>query len=160
MANRLQFNCADNLSNMLQAIAGVPRRVALTLEAWREHIALDCELAELETQGDLDKVLDDVGLSRSDIPRLLGSHPGCAHQLARMLEALRIAPQQLESKTEMREVELRCIGCATWRRCRDWLDSEAADDRWRDFCPNANVFAPLVSRRQAVPMGGVSCQDR
>jgi uncharacterized protein YjiS (DUF1127 family) len=159
MAVPVHADCRRLLSDAVRAIATIPGRLAQAVEGWREHRAIDCELAELAAQGNLDRVLDDVGLTRSDIPSLLKGHPGAARQLAEMLERLGIAPRDIAANHDMREVELRCIGCASWRRCRKWLRSGAADDRWQGFCPNAGTYARMLAKPETPAGEAAPCQN-
>jgi hypothetical protein len=62
----------------------------------------------------------------------------------RMSERLGIAaPQSPLMGAVLREVELGCLECTAWRRCRQWLDGRSPDDDYRDFCPNESLLAVL-----------------
>jgi hypothetical protein len=63
---------------------------------------------------------------------------------SRMTERLGVAaPDRALTHAVMREAELGCLECATWRRCRQWLDGNSPDDDYRDFCPNEGFLAVL-----------------
>jgi hypothetical protein len=63
---------------------------------------------------------------------------------SRMAERLGIAAPQSElTRAVAREAELGCLECATWRRCRQWLDGHSPDDDHRDFCPSEGLLAVL-----------------
>jgi len=63
---------------------------------------------------------------------------------SRMVERLGIAaPESPLMRAVLREVELGCLECTAWRRCRQWLDGRAPEDDYRDFCPNEGLFAVL-----------------
>src|ERR1700726_2196581 len=55
--------------------------------------------------------------------------------LSRMSERLGLAaPQRPLMRAVLREVELGCLECTNWQRCRQWLDgSSPNDDNYRDF---------------------------
>jgi hypothetical protein len=71
--------------------------------------------------------------------------------LSRMSERLGVAvPQRPLMRAVMREVELGCLECTNWRRCRQWLDeSSPNDDDYRDFCPNEGLFGVLLRQDNA-----------
>jgi hypothetical protein len=134
------------------AIGGLCDRVKLALEARRQRAALTRELAGLADLGELDAVLADAGINRSEVPELLRAHPDAAPQLAQMLQRLGIDPDRVAVPPLLRDVERRCIGCRTWRECRAWLARPDDGDRaWTAFCPNAEALAALAAgaaRRQ------------
>jgi hypothetical protein len=43
----------------------------------------------------------------------------------------------------LREAELGCLECASWRHCRQWLAGNLPDDDYRDFCPNEGLLGVL-----------------
>lgn len=45
--------------------------------------------------------------------------------------------------TQLSNAARSCAFCRYTRECRQWLDSDADDDRWRGFCPNAQRFERL-----------------
>lgn len=63
---------------------------------------------------------------------------------SRMSERIGIAaPDSPLTRAVLREVELGCLECTAWRRCRRWLDGRSPDDDYREFCPNEGLFAVL-----------------
>ncbi|HLZ65357.1 MAG TPA: DUF6455 family protein [Aliidongia sp.] len=76
--------------------------------------------------------------------------------LRRMLLSRRMARRLAIAKPEsplMRallcEAELGCLQCTTRRRCGQWLDGNSEDEGYRDFCPNAGLFAVLPRQAEA-----------
>jgi uncharacterized protein DUF6455 len=64
--------------------------------------------------------------------------------LSRMSERLGIAaPERPLMRAVLHELELGCLECTNWRRCRQWLDGSSPDDDYRDFCPNEGLFGVL-----------------
>jgi Family of unknown function (DUF6455) len=133
----------DRFGRVGAAFAELASRVALTIDAWRERRLLLRELAALQQQGELGRVLTDSGLAIDDLPRLLRAHPRTPEQLADMMRRLGI-PEPLAGDTAklraLRDMEWRCAGCANWRQCRAWLDGRVAGTTYRALCPNAEAL--------------------
>jgi len=63
---------------------------------------------------------------------------------SRMTERLGIAQAQSPlMRAVIREAELGCLQCVNWQRCRHWLDGQAPEDDYREFCPNEGLFGVL-----------------
>ncbi|HXZ01820.1 MAG TPA: DUF6455 family protein [Stellaceae bacterium] len=63
---------------------------------------------------------------------------------SRMSERLGIAaPESPLARAVLREAELGCFECTTWRRCRKWLDGRSPEDDYHDFCPNEGLLDVL-----------------
>jgi len=63
---------------------------------------------------------------------------------SRMTDRLGIAaPRNPLMRAVLREAELGCVNCTASGRCRTWLDGHAAEDDYREFCPNEGLFAVL-----------------
>jgi len=118
--------------------------------SWREHFALECELAELAAHGALDHALADVGLSRSEMPRLLKGHPGAIRQLTEMTQRAGINAAVLARDQSLKEIKWRCIECRSWRQCRAWLAANETGDGYRVFCPNVDAFDEMRKREVSV----------
>jgi len=126
-------------------IAEFARHVGLALDDRRRRRALGRELAELESRHMLDASLEDVGLSRAQVPALLRAFPRRQRLFRRMLARLRIAPSRIADRTALNELIWTCTVCAADKRCRAWLDSGQTGG-YAEFCPNATAFEKL--RRQ------------
>src|SRR5713226_9274672 len=59
------------IARAISGIAELPSRIATAIEDWRERDILQREFAELGARGELDRVLEDAGMSRCDISVLL-----------------------------------------------------------------------------------------
>ena len=71
-----------------------------------------------------------------------------------MMECLDIDSIRAAEETRiMRRIARTCATCTTVRRCRRWIESEAAGDPfgYRGFCPNALYFDELPRRPAAAP---------
>jgi uncharacterized protein YjiS (DUF1127 family) len=124
-------------------------RLARAIGEVRDRAALRAELAHLKDTGQLDRVLNDIGVDPSEVSVLIKNHPGAARRMAAMLRRLRIevAPKALNS-TEMREIQRTCLLCAASGKCDRWLHSEGSEDP-SHFCPNSEAFRDLVSSGKA-----------
>jgi hypothetical protein len=118
-----------------------------TIEGWREHALLRRELESLEARGELERTLVDSGIGRGGLPLLMRAHPGAPGQLARMMRRLGLDRAALTRSAGMaeslREMEWQCGACTDWRKCRAWLASGDAPERYREFCPNAQALDAL-----------------
>ncbi|MFO1163067.1 MAG: DUF6455 family protein [Reyranellaceae bacterium] len=101
----------------------------------RKRRQLRHELAQLGAMGDLDAVLADIGLNRSQIEPLI---EGCGSRelLDRMLARLDIDPARLPVE-ELRDMTWACTACPDKRKCREAL-AEADEPDFHSFCPNAD----------------------
>ncbi len=129
------------------ATAGLPGRILLAGEGWRERSRLRRELDNLDQKGELDRTLIDSGITRSDVPRLMRAHPRTLEQLAGMMQRLGIdraaLPHTPAVAEALRAMEWRCGACADWRKCRAWLAARDAPESYRAFCPNAAALDAL-----------------
>ena len=126
-------------------ITGVTRRARRALSEARSRAALRGELSRLQQAGQLDLVLNDLGVSRSELPALTQNHPGSARRLVGMLHRLgiRVLPEG-QSGAEMRAIERTCLLCGSVGQCERWLRSSRPTSLARNFCPNSPAFDALV----------------
>ena len=111
------------------------------LASWRAH---QCARAELEGQAatsELDQVLSDIGLSRSDLPALLALDPDSPAGLNQMAARLGISPQTLALGGGQRELRRRCLACRNKDPCDHWLKEAEAPEAAPSFCPNATELS-------------------
>src|SRR5439155_21162216 len=98
----------------------------------------------LDNAGELDGLLEALNVTREQLHAFDISPLASAELLHRMMERVGLAGVDINSDAWLSKVpELRCRTCASWRQCRRWLDNEAHDDRYRDFCPNAELLDHL-----------------
>lgn len=130
-------------------VSGLKQRIGRAVDNARARSELRSEFAHLDQAGELDLVLSDIGLSRSELPTLVHNHPGAARRLAAMLKRLRIklAPE-VENDAEMRAIQRTCLLCAASGHCDRWLATESSDNPHR-FCPNGDAFDDLVTSGKA-----------
>jgi hypothetical protein len=147
MAHLRSLNPHQWLDNAVLAVSRLPSCLMLAVEEWRGHFQLECELADLAAHGALDRALADVGLSQSEIPRLLKGHPGAVRRLTEVMRRAGINAADLAHDQALKEIEWRCIECRSWRQCRAWLASNETGDGYRAFCPNLNAFDEIRRER-------------
>jgi hypothetical protein len=85
------------------------------------------------------------GPARPEISTLAQANPSAGELRRRMLATLGLdhAAAARAWPGIMRAVGRVCVTCNEPGRCRRWLDSGAADDGFRDFCPNARQLDGL-----------------
>lgn len=101
-------------------------------------------IEDLDSAGELDGLLEALNVTREQLRAFDISPLASAELLRRMMERVGLAGVDINGDAWLFKVpELRCRACASWRQCRRWLDSEARDDGYRDFCPNAELLDQL-----------------
>ena len=101
-------------------------------------------IEDLESAGELDGLLEVLGVTREQLRMFELSPLASAELLKRMLERVGLAGIDVKDDDwSSHAPELRCRTCGSWRQCRRWLDSEAGDDGYREFCPNAELLDRL-----------------
>jgi hypothetical protein len=129
------------------ALADFRQRFRTMLDDARERAALRRDLAALESVGELDRVLADLGLSRDGIPLLMKNHPRSARLLAGMMQRLGIPTPQdpwirARLHPQLTEIRQQCVMCTKTRRCERWQRSGASTGH-AAFCPNAAALVQL-----------------
>jgi len=108
--------------------------------AWRARFALEAVLSGLE-----DHQLDDLGITRADIPAYARASPFAPRLLAAMLARLGIAPEWVRPQSHAHDQLLRaCRVCPDVAACRRWLAKCEPPDGYRAFCPNAALLDKLA----------------
>jgi len=131
------------------AVSGWAGNLAGAFENARARSALRSEFDRLDQAGELDHVLNDIGLSRYELPTLYRNHAGSARRLADMLKRLRIeVSPRAQNGAEMRAIQRTCLLCAVSGRCDRWLKSETGEDP-HEFCPNGLAFDQMVIAGEA-----------
>jgi hypothetical protein len=117
------------------------------IAAWRERQALRSELAGLPP-GELDRVLADALLSRSDLATLLGTDGHVERLLPQVMERFGIDPDGLgrEGALVMHDLQRVCGACGDVRHCRHLLAEGGSAERFAAFCPNAETLRDLAPR--------------
>jgi hypothetical protein len=104
-------------------------------------------LDELEKTGDLEVLMEITGATREQLRATELSPLAALDLLHRMMERLGINPQEAATQADaMIKAQWRCRLCTEWRECRHWLDTDASDVCFRDFCANADLLERLRAR--------------
>jgi uncharacterized protein YjiS (DUF1127 family) len=160
---------AGSLDSATRPIARVVARLVAALSDWCEREQLRQELGSLESNGELDRLFGDLGLSRDRISALLAGRTGSSLRLARMMRRRGIDPAALWAAGEMYDVEWRCNRCQASEQCEDWLAVDGVSADGLSFCPNTPTFDRLCAqqpisqwnaRPAAVGETGTSCGFR
>jgi hypothetical protein len=124
-------------------LGSLKQRIATARDDARVRADLEYELACLDRMGELDGVLDNLGLSRAAIPMLVRQYPGAMRRYLAMTRRLGIgaqpAPNLRAGIDALFGPRLRCLLCSKTRPCDAWLRSGTGAE-YRGFCPNAPVF--------------------
>ncbi len=112
----------------------------LRIDALRRN-ELAYEIACLEQAGELEGVLNNIGLGPGAVPYLLKRHPGAIRRHAALCKRLRIPGADARPSSSLgalRGAQLRCVLCPSARRCEQWL--RATDKGVPPFCPSRAAF--------------------
>ena len=116
------------------------------LDNARRRRALACELSDLSMTGDFDRVMGDIGLSRSDVAAMLKGCPDAPQLLAAMAPRVGVELGAIKDATVLRDLQRTCTFCSASAQCRRWLRSGRTEG-YRSFCPNAALLDEI--RRSA-----------
>ncbi|HZS83848.1 MAG TPA: DUF6455 family protein [Stellaceae bacterium] len=132
---------------MLRWVRRAQDRIA---DAWARD-ALRYELEQCELSGDIDIILADAGLTRSDIGQLIKGHPEATRLFRGMSERLDVAAECRKDPHIQREMERACALCTNHKSCRRWL-RYGGREGYHAFCPNAPLL-DLLRRRSLEARG-------
>jgi uncharacterized protein YjiS (DUF1127 family) len=108
----------------------------------RSRIRLEAALFRLG-----DHQLDDLGLSRGEIPAYAKAVPRAAQRLSGMLQGLGIATELVDPESPAGGALLKvCRTCPNIIACDGWLQAGGPAEGHRAFCPNAEQFDALPHR--------------
>ena len=116
--------------------------------------------SELKCCGEeeVERIAKDVGVSASELHRLVSLGPESADLLLRRMAALGLDRNEV-SRTEPRtlqDLQRVCAVCESHRRCARDLAGDSANPAWKDYCPNAATLIalktqPWAARRDITP---------
>jgi hypothetical protein len=104
----------------------------------------------------VERLAKDVGVSASELRRLVNLGPDSADLLLRRMAALDLDRNEL-SRTEPRtfqDLQRVCTMCNSHRRCSRDLARDSADPAWQDYCPNAATLMALNALPGVRGIGG------
>ncbi len=112
---------------------------------WIARDRMRSELESLAAIGELDAVLAEAGLSRSDVPLLLAHDLDETAGLEQMAQRLGISPEKLAAAAGPRDLQWRCLNCEARKPCDRWLADHASAEEAPRFCPNAEDLNAIKS---------------
>ena len=149
MNQSLEATRSEASSGFLALIGRCTSRLARVIGDARGRAALRAEFAHLREDGQLDRILNDLGIEAAELPTLFRNHPGAPRRLATMLWHLRIeATKEGRKSWEMRAIERTCSLCEASGKCDRWRVSDRSEDPGQ-FCPNAEAFREFVASGKA-----------
>lgn len=117
------------------------------LRVWRNRAALEAALADLE-----DYQLDDLGVTRSEIPAYAKASPHARQHMTAMVDSLGIGPEWVRPGSQACSELLRgCRLCLNVAACESWLLTAHPAQGYRMFCPNAALLDRLPRRAAVTP---------
>ena len=105
-------------------------------------------LEEFERTGELETLMEVTGATREQLQAAELSPLASLDLLHGMMQRLGIDTSHAHDEA-LQQAQWRCRTCEEWRECRRWLDSGAADNRYRDFCSNAGLLERLGEKLAA-----------
>ncbi|HXX85927.1 MAG TPA: hypothetical protein VEN29_18350 [Casimicrobiaceae bacterium] len=111
-------------------------------------------IEQLDREGELDAVLEVVGLTREQLTALQVSPIASAELMQAMLARRGFRSIDADGR-RAEDLQLRCRACKSWRECRRWVAGEGQDGDYRLFCPNAEDFEEVgIPTKVRQPSGG------
>lgn len=94
------------------------------------------------------RMLAELGLDGADAALLRGPRGEADQLLPKALHAAGLDRDALdrEAPAVVRDMEIACLRCRDWRRCRHDFARDPLNDAWRAYCPNADTIASLDKR--------------
>lgn len=107
---------------------------------WRRRSTFRQEIAELDRSGNLEIILEDLGLSRSEMDQIARNYPESERLLPQMANCCGIDLGKLDAHV-LFDLRHTCSLCPAHRACRQFL---AKNDRGAaSFCPNRTLLQKL-----------------
>lgn len=144
----------------MTTLQDLQQTISRFVKGGRKRRQLKREVAQLTAMGQLDAVLADVGLVRSQIQPLIAGSADPNDRLDKLLDRLGIDVARLPIES-LRDMSWNCMNCLAKRHCRQWLSDNKGLD-FHSFCPNAAELDDALSKqhpelasstRQAPPAG-------
>jgi hypothetical protein len=132
------------------------KAIARLRNYWRRGLNARRDMAELAAcpSGELHRIAADVGLTSTDLKRLVCSHPGPSELLPQRLEQLGLDPEYVRrgQPATYRDLARVCASCTDWRRCQKDLARGNVQAGMGHYCLNTHTIDALsVEGRTAAP---------
>jgi uncharacterized protein YjiS (DUF1127 family) len=118
-------------------------------EAWARYRKRRAAVAELQALGhnELERMVQDAGVTFSDLLALARQNGDSASLLYRRLEQAGIDLKQLDQAV-LRDMQRCCTLCDSKSQCAHEMDDQPKKANWPDYCPNRQTIEAL---------GGAKC---
>jgi hypothetical protein len=136
----LQDNTVNARVTWRDAIAGGVATIKRVFADKLRRSALREEIAAMDRAGTLDAILDDLGLSRWEMERIVRQYPEADQLLPTMAYHLGLDLDKIEPHT-LYSLRHACSLCDAHRQCRHFLAQGKSESA--PFCPNTKVFETL-----------------
>ena len=112
--------------------------IANWVKKYRDAIGLKGELAQCSAE-EVALIARDIGVSPEELISVINKGPHAADELPRLLRALGVDPQKLQSDDPglTRSLQRICISCGHKDQCQHELAAGTAAEHYREYCPNA-----------------------
>ena len=105
------------------------------------------QFADLDRRGGLDEVLNDMGISRAGMDKVIRGFPEAGRLRPAMMKRVGVDFDKLYPRTRY-EIGRTCTVCPSHRRCRRWLaNAQPKSMEYRAFCPNAELFDAVLEQK-------------
>jgi len=116
-------------------VAGLAER----FRYWRERRRWIGEMANAASLDRVEAVLEDLGLTRSELDFLMNGPADAGRQIEALAEAAGVDLARLDAAA-LREAMWTCTRCATREACKRWLRGEGWQADGDSRCPNAALL--------------------
>lgn len=138
------------LTSMLSRFS---EQLRVRLALWRRAIREAREFGKLDP-AETNRILQDIGMSMSDMPALTRPRAGSDVLLPQRLRQVGLDPTYLEQAdaATLRDMQRTCARCNSWRRCARDLARDNPQSGLDDYCPNSDTIDRLLlARRDGAP---------
>lgn len=119
--------------------SGVASRITEYWHEWRRRRRWVAELQKAAALGQLDDMLQDVGVTPAELDALTGGPLDAGHQLEILAEAEQIDLSTVPAQ-ELRDAHLTCVRCECREPCKRWLQTGIWHHEGDPRCPNAALL--------------------
>jgi hypothetical protein len=121
-----------------------PREAAVR---WWRKWTDDGATAKLQCclEQDVERIAQDIGVSKSELHRLVRQGPGSADLLLRRMAALDLDPKEVTvaEPATFRDLQRVCSMCESKRRCARDMAGDCTLAAWPEYCPNTATLQAL-----------------
>jgi hypothetical protein len=120
--------------------------IADWITRYRKTRAAHDEIARCDAE-EVERIAQDIGISRQDLASLATRGPNSAALLERMLRALGVDAEAHDNPAVLHDLQRLCVACDRKQQCIHELASGGAAEHFRQFCPNAYTLDALLTEK-------------